>query len=33
VSADQTSRNEARGQRIIAVDVAGERYFTRFAVG
>lgn len=28
VSADQTRRKAARGQRIIAVDVAGERYLT-----
>lgn len=30
VKADQTSRNDARGQRIIAVEVAGERYLTVF---
>jgi hypothetical protein len=28
VNAVQTSRYDARGHRIIAVDVAGERYFT-----
>jgi hypothetical protein len=28
VSADQTSRKAARGHRTMAVDVAGERYFT-----
>lgn len=28
VSADQTRRKEARGHRTMAVDVAGERYFT-----
>jgi hypothetical protein len=28
VSADQTIRNEERGQRRMAVEVAGERYFT-----
>lgn len=28
VRADQTRRKDARGQRMIAVEVAGERYFT-----